>query len=350
VSGPRRAPVMKDVARLAGVSHITVSRVINDVGAVRPETRERVLSAMTELGYRPNLAARALVTRRSHTLGVIAIGTTLFGPASTLLSIEQAAHARGYYLSVVSVDAMTTEALDDALERLAKQGVEGLVVMAPRRAAVEALSAVPHDLPIVTVEGGGAPGTQAVLVDQAGGAAAVVEHLVAAGHRQILHLAGPADWLEAQARLEGWRTACRAAGLRTPRPLRGDWSPRSGYRAGRRMLAGLDDVTAVFAANDQMALGMLRAFAEAGVRVPEDVSVVGFDDIPEAEFLHPPLTTVRQDFATVGRRCVEVLTGSIEQRGQRSSQPDRVIVPARLVVRDSTGAPRTGPVRSAAGR
>jgi DNA-binding LacI/PurR family transcriptional regulator len=350
MTGPRRAPVMKDVARLAGVSHITVSRVLNDVAAVRPETRERVLSAMTELGYRPNLAARALVTRRSHTLGVIAIGTTLFGPASTLLSVEQAARAKGYYLSVVSVDAMTTDALDDALERLAKQGVEGLVVMAPRRAAVEALMAVPHDLPTVTVEGGGAPGTQAVLVDQAGGAAAVVEHLVELGHRRVTHLAGPADWLEAQARLDGWRTACRAAGLPHPRPLRGDWSPRSGYRAGRRLLESLDDVTAVFAGNDQMALGVLRAFAEAGVRVPEDVSVAGFDDIPEAEFLHPPLTTVRQDFAAVGRRCVDLLTRSIEQPEQRAAQAERVVVPARLIARASTGVPRVGPVRSPARR
>jgi DNA-binding LacI/PurR family transcriptional regulator len=340
VTGPRRAPVMKDVARLAGVSHITVSRVINGAAAVRPETRERVLSAMTELGYRPNLAARALVTRRSHTLGVIAIGTTLFGPASTLLSIEQAARARGYYLSVVSVDAMTTEALDDALERLAKQGVEGLVVMAPRRAAVDALSAVPHHLPTVTVEGGGASGTPAVLVDQAGGAAAVTEHLVALGHRRIAHLAGPADWLEAQARLDGWRAACRAAGLPAPRPLRGDWSPRSGYRAGRRLLDRLEELTAVFAANDQMALGVLRAFAEAGVRVPEDVSVAGFDDVPEAEYLHPPLTTVRQDFEAVGRHCVELLTRSIEEPDD-PRPPGPVVVPARLVVRGSTGAART---------
>jgi DNA-binding LacI/PurR family transcriptional regulator len=341
---------MKDVARLAGVSHITVSRVLNDADAVRPETRERVLSAMTELGYRPNLAARALVTRRSHTLGVIAIGTTLFGPASTLLSIEQASRAKGYYVSVVSVDDMTTETLDDALERLAKQGVEGLVVMAPRRTAVEALGAVPHDLPIVTVEGGGAPDTQAVLVDQAGGAAAVVEHLVGLGHRRVAHVAGPADWLEAQARLEGWRSACRAAGLRHPRPLRGDWSPRSGYRAGRHLLEDLDDVTAVFASNDQMALGLMRAFAEAGVRVPDDVSIAGFDDIPEAEYLHPPLTTVRQDFAAVGRRCVDLLTRSIEQPERRSATAERVVVPARLVVRASTAPPRPGPVGSGAHR
>ena len=332
-----RSPVLKDVARLAGVSHITVSRVANQAPNVHPTTRERVLQAMTELGYRPNLAARALVTRRSHTLGVIAVKGTLFGPASTLLSIEQAAHARNYYLSVVSLTDLTPGALVEALNRLAKQGVEGLVVMAPRRAAIEALQQVPPGLPVVTVEGGGAPGTAAVLVDQAGGAAAVTRHLIEAGHRHVLHLAGPSDWLEAQARQDGWRSACREAGLRTPRPLRGDWSPRSGYRAARRLLGRLETFTAVFAANDQMALGALRAFAEAGVRVPEDVSVAGFDDIPEAEFLHPPLTTVRQDFATVGRRCVELLTGAIERR---DGHAETVFVPARLHVRSSTGPPR----------
>jgi DNA-binding LacI/PurR family transcriptional regulator len=187
-------------------------------------------------------------------------------------------------------------------------------------------------------------------VDQAGGAAAVVEPLVGLGHRRVAHVAGPADWLEAQARLEGWRSACRAAGLRHPRPLRGDWSPRSGYRAGRHLLEDLDDVTAVFASNDQMALGLMRAFAEAGVRVPDDVSIAGFDDIPEAEYLHPPLTTVRQDFAAVGRRCVDLLTRSIEQPERRSATAERVVVPARLVVRASTAPPRPGPVGSGAHR
>ena len=335
---------MKDVARLAGVSHITVSRVLNDVPLVRPETRERVLSAMTELGYRPNLAARALVTRRSHTLGVIVTKTTLFGPASTLLGVEQAARDRGYYLSIVSVVDVTPEELLGALDQLTKQGVEGLVVMTPRRGAVEALDAVPHELPMVTVEGGAAD-TPAVLVDQAGGAEALMRHLIDQGHRCVVHVAGPADWLEAEARIDGWRAACRAGGLPTPRPVRGDWSPRSGYRAGRRLLDRVGEATAVFAANDQMALGVLRAFAEAGVRVPDDVSVAGFDDIPEAEFLHPPLTTVRQDFAAVGRRCVELLTAALEQ-DRPTASPERVVVPARLVVRSSTGPPPRSRVRS----
>ena len=332
-----RSPVMKDVARLAGVSHITVSRVVNQAPNVHPVTRERVIAAMIELGYRPNLAARALVTRRSHTLGVIAVKGTLFGPASTLLSIEQAARARGYYLSIVSVDDVTPGVLQEALERLAKQGVEGLVVMAPRRHAIESLAQMPPGLPVVTVEGGGAPGTGAVLVDQAGGAAAATRHLVELGHRRVVHLAGPSDWLEAEARQEGWRATCREAGLPTPRPLRGDWSPRSGYRAARRLLGRLEKVTAVFAANDQMALGALRAFAEAGVRVPEDVSVVGFDDIPEAEFLHPPLTTVRQDFAAVGQCCVALLTHAVEQA---DGHAETVVVPAQLLVRSSTAPPR----------
>jgi DNA-binding LacI/PurR family transcriptional regulator len=337
VGRERRSPVLKDVAKLAGVSHITVSRVVNQAPNVHPDTRERVVAAMTELGYRPNLAARALVTRRSHTLGVIAVKGTLFGPASTLLSIEQAALARGYYLSVVSVTDVTPTALEEALQRLAQQAVEGLVVMAPRRAAIESLAQMPPGLPVVTVEGGGAPGAAAVLVDQTGGAVAATRHLVQQGHRHVVHLAGPSDWLEAQARLDGWRAACREAGLATPRPLHGDWSPRSGYRAAQRLLGRLHTFTALFAANDQMALGALRAFAEAGVRVPQDVSVVGFDDVPEAEFLHPPLTTVRQDFEAVGRACVELLTRAIEKT---DGHEETVVIPADLQVRCSTGPPR----------
>lgn len=331
----RRGPAMTDVARLAGVSHQTVSRVLNGHPSVRESTRARVLAAIDQLAYRRNRAARALVSRRTETLGVVAFDTTLYGPASTLFGIEQAAREAGYFLSIVSLKAITRNTVDEALDHLAGQSVDGLIVIAPQRQAVEALAAVPPELPVVVVEGGWAPNLPVVCVDQAGGAAAVTRHLLDLGHQTVWHVSGPRDWLEAESRLQAWRSTLEAAGARVPDPLHGDWSPRSGYLAGQR-LAGRDDVTAVFVANDQMALGLLRAFREAGVDVPGQVSVAGFDDIPEAEFFSPPLTTVRQDFAEVGRRCIQVL---LEQIDDRIGQTAPVVVPTTFVERASTARP-----------
>ncbi len=328
----RRNPAMTDVARVAGVSHQTVSRVLNGHPNVRESTRERVLAAIDQLAYRRNHAARALVTKRTETLGVVAFDTTLYGPASTLFGVEQAAREAGYFLSIVSLKAITRSTVADALGYLAAQSVDGLIVIAPQRHAAEALAAVPPGLPVVAVEGGRAPNLPVVCVDQAEGAAMVTRHLLELGHETVWHVAGPLDWLEAEERLRAWRETIEAAEARVPEPPHGDWSPRSGYQAGRR-LAGRDDVTAVFVANDQMALGLLRAFREADVDVPGQVSVAGFDDIPEAEFFSPPLTTVRQDFAEVGRRSIAVLLDQIG--GSRIDAP-RVVVPAELVVRAST--------------
>jgi DNA-binding LacI/PurR family transcriptional regulator len=328
----RRSPAMTDVARVAGVSHQTVSRVLNGHPNVRESTRERVLAAIDQLSYRRNHAARALVTRRTETLGVVAFDTTLYGPASTLFGVEQAAREAGYFLSIVSLKAITRSTVDDALSYLAGQSVDGLIVIAPQRQAVEALAAVPPDMPVVAVEGGRAPDLPVVCVDQADGAATVTRHLLDLGHRTVWHVSGPLDWLEAEGRLQAWRSTLEGAGAQIPEPLHGDWSPRSGYEAGQR-LAGRNDVTAVFVANDQMALGLLRAFREARVDVPGRVSVAGFDDIPEAEFFSPPLTTVRQDFAEVGRRSISVL---LDQIGGGQVETPRVVVPAALVVRAST--------------
>lgn len=331
----RRSPAMTDVARVAGVSHQTVSRVLNGHPNVRESTRERVLAAIDQLAYRRNHAARALVTRRTETLGVVAFDTTLYGPASTLFGVEQAAREAGYFLSIVSLKAITRNTVDDALSYLTGQSVDGLIVIAPQRQAVEALAAVPPDMPVVAVEGGRAPDQPVVCVDQAEGAATVTRHLLELGHRTVWHVSGPLDWLEAEGRLDAWRSTLEHAGADVPEPLHGDWSPRSGYEAGQR-LAGRDDVSAVFVANDQMALGLLRAYREAGVDVPGRVSVAGFDDIPEAEFFSPPLTTVRQDFAEVGRRSISVL---LDQIGGRQVESPRVVVPAKMVVRASTAEP-----------
>jgi DNA-binding LacI/PurR family transcriptional regulator len=327
---------MADVARVAGVSHQTVSRVINDADHVRPETRERVLRAMVELDYRPNPVARALVTGRSRTLGVVSFDTTLYGPASTLFGIERAAHTEGYFVSIVSVTSLDRASVLGAVERLRAQGVDGILIITPQELAAEAVLHVPPDLAVVAVEAGPEEQVPVVAVDQFAGAVAATEHLLALGHRTVWHVAGPSDWLEARQRIDGWAAALEAAGADPPPLLTGDWSARSGYELGRR-LATVRDVTAIFAANDQMALGILRAVHEAGREVPRDLSIVGFDDIPEAAYFTPPLTTIRQDFGEMGRLSLHLLLEELEA-GTRSLK--RLSVPATLVERSSTTARR----------
>jgi DNA-binding LacI/PurR family transcriptional regulator len=331
--GPRpRAVVMADVAKLAGVSLQTVSRVINDSPHVRSDTRDRVLDAMRKLEYRPNSVARALVTGRSRTLGVVSFDTTLYGPASTLFGIERAAHDAGYFVSIVSLKSLDRMSVMSAVGRLRNQGVDGIVVIAPQESAAQTLLQLPEDVPIVAAEAGPDESVPLVAVDQVEGARLATGHLLELGHRTVWHVSGPEDWLEAQDRVSGWRATLEHAGAAPPPVLVGDWSARSGHELGRR-LAATEGVTAVFVANDQMALGVLRALHEAGRRVPSEISVVGFDDIPEASYFMPPLTTVRQDFGEIGRRSLHLLLEQIE-RGTR--EPVRETVAPELIVRAST--------------
>jgi DNA-binding LacI/PurR family transcriptional regulator len=330
---------MADVAKVAGVSHQTVSRVLNGHPNVRAETRTRVLQAIDQLGYRRNLAARALVTRHSRTLGVVSFNTTLYGPASTVYGIEEAARNAGYFVSIVSLRTIDRAGVHDAIDYLAEQGVDGIVVVAPQRAAAQALADLRTGVPAVAVGGGRAEEVSVVSVDQVEGARLATRHLLDLGHKTVWHVSGPSGWLEAEGRIEGWRSALAAAGCAAPEVLTGDWSPRSGYRAGRRLAARAAGataraVTAVFVANDQMALGVLRALNEEGVRVPEQISLVGFDDIPESEFFSPPLTTIRQDFGDVGRRSIDLLLRRIE-KGEPYER-ERRVVPPRFVLRSST--------------
>jgi DNA-binding LacI/PurR family transcriptional regulator len=333
--GRSRPPVMTDVAQLAGVSHQTVSRVLNDHPNVRPQTRELVLAAISQLGYRPNAAARTLVTRRTHTLGVISFDTTLYGPASMLYGIERAAQD-SYFVAIASVPQLDRRSVLDAVDRFAGQGVEGIIVIAPQTSAVAALTNCPADIPLVAMGCRTSPPVRSVAVDNAEGAAQATRYLLSLGHRTVHHLSGPASWLDAQARLDGWRAALAEAGVPEPELLTGDWSSASGYELGHQIAAD-DSVTAVFCANDPMALGLLRALSERGRRVPEDVSVIGFDDIPEAGYFLPPLTTVRQDFGELGRRALDTLVGLIYDRDQATSADP---VAPQFVVRSSTGPPR----------
>lgn len=323
---------MYDVAARAGVSHQTVSRVLNGFGSIRPETRDRVLSAISELGYRRNVAARTLATSRSRAIGVLAPAVTDYGPTSTVQGIEIAARTAGYH-SLVTTAADDRDSIVSGLGFLLDQAIEALVVIAPQQRVLEALRELDIRLPIATLQAVELGTGTAVSVDQAAGAGLVMNHLLGLGHRHIQHLAGPIEFLEAAARRAAYEHALGSAGIPMPEILAGDWTAESGFSAASRLAP---QTTAVFSGNDQMALGLVHGLVALGRRVPHDVSVVGFDDVPEARFYLPSLTTVRQDFDQIGRVAVESLIRQIE------GGPAEHIAPldARLVVRESTARPR----------
>ena len=331
---PTREPSMADVAGLAGVSHQTVSRVLNDHPNVSDRTRLRVLAAIRELGYRPNRAARALATGRSDTVGIIAQGSTLYGPASMQTAFGQAAADAGFAVTVASLRELDGQQLSRAVDSLLAQRVAGIAVLAPVVTPDLALASIAQDLPVVLMDVGTDVGRSVVSVDQALGARLATEHLLGLGHETVWHVSGPAGWFDSTGRVDGWRQALRDAGREVPPVLPADWTAAAGFEAGQ-LVARMPEVTAVFAANDHLALGLLRALGEHGRRVPEDVSVVGFDDVPESAFFRPPLTTVRQDFAALARTALDVLLGLVNG----DEQPRRSTIPPELVVRASTAAP-----------
>jgi DNA-binding LacI/PurR family transcriptional regulator len=327
---------MADVARRAGVSHQTVSRVLNGHPNVSPETKAQVLAAIRALGYRPNVAARTLVTGRTNFLGVVSVDTTLYGPASMLYGIERALHPE-YFVAVASLPAFDRSSLTEAVERFVGQAVAGIIVIAPDVNAAVALRSLAASVPLVVVGSGDYASLPSVAIDNRAGAARATRHLLDLGHRTVYHICGPDNWLDARERVEGWRDALRDAGAPEPELARGDWSARSGYEIGHA-LAARSEVTAVLCGNDAMALGFLRAAAERGRLVPGDISVAGFDDVPEAAYYHPPLTTVRQDFAALGVRALDSLMDLVTRGGL--ARPSLPIAPD-LIVRSSSGpAPR----------
>jgi len=295
----------------------------------------RVLRAIEQLDYRPNALARGLATRRSCTIGVLGFDAELYGPSSTLLGIQRAAQEQDYAINVATVSERdTTGSVARAVGMLAKQSVDGVIVIAPSNAAARALRDLPRGLPVLALEASFGRDMPVVAIDQRTGARLATQHLLDLGHRSVWHVAGPGDWPEAVQRIEGWRAALDDAGVPAPPTLGGDWSARSGYEVGRR-LAAAPDVTAVFVANDQMALGVLHALNEAGIAVPGQVSVVGFDDMPEAEFFLPALTTVRQDFNEVGRCGLRTMIEMIDGKDVTAE----IRVSPTLVVRASSQRP-----------
>ncbi len=331
-----RRPSLKDVAQAAGVSYQTVSRVINDGPRVSADTRDRVLAVIAELGYRRNDAARALVTSRSRTIGVIADASPRYGPVSTLAAVERAARDAGYTALVTTMSNPDARTVIDALDGFTERGVEGIVVIAPRVPLALVTQQVAVAVPVVMLAPGESSHDRVTVFfeDQELGARLATRHLVELGHREIAHLAGSQEWLDGQVRLRGWQAELNAAKIPALAVRYGDWSGQSAYRIGQQMVVeGLP--TAIFIASDLMALGFLRALYEHDVRVPRDISVVGFDDNEFAPQVFPPLTTVRQSFAAVGSRCMEILLGRIE-----GLPVDTTPAVPQLIVRDSAAAPR----------
>ncbi|GAA2231991.1 LacI family DNA-binding transcriptional regulator [Herbiconiux moechotypicola] len=330
---PGRAASVFDVAKAAGVSHQTVSRVLNDHPNVRTETRQKVLDAMERLAYRPNFAARTLSSSRSRIIGILSTANGEYGPASTIAAVEAASRAKGYSVTIANADGHSKESVAEAIEVLRNVAAEGIVVVAPQAGVLEALEAAAVGIPHVTTQTLVRHGEQDLAAEQVAGARAAVAHLAELGHRRIGHLAGPGDWIDARSRLEGFRAEMAARGLDADAVAHGDWSAAAGYAAAPELLDR--GVTAVFSANDQMALGMLHAAFDAGLDVPRDLSVVGFDDAPESAHYRPPLTTVRQRFDEVGRLAVARLLGEPEGSAPPAAPP----APPPLLVRGST-APR----------
>ena len=304
---------MADVAAAAGVSHQTVSRVLNEHSSVRESTRERVLTAINALGYRRNQAARTLATNRSATIGIVATDTAHFGPSSTVLAVEQAARDAHLFVSIATV---ASEDPGAAIDQLMNQGVDGIVVVAPHVEVARVLDTTPVRIPIVVIAARTDAPTDTsvsyIAVDQAAGAASVADRLIDLGHHGLAHIAGPHDWFDAIERSRGFISRARERGAALHLANAGGWSARRGYDAAKHLIDGVRDgsITAIFAANDYLAIGALRALGEAGCSAPDDVALVGFDDIEGSAFLSPSLATVRQPFALIGTAAIEALTGN----------------------------------------
>ncbi|MFD7154189.1 LacI family DNA-binding transcriptional regulator [Kribbella sp. NPDC059898] len=333
---PKSGPSIGDVARLAGVSAQTVSRVSTGADPVRPETKERVLDAMRQLGYTPNHAARALRRGNFRSIGLMAPKIIRTGESKTIEAVIDASRREGYSVSLVDVETPSSSEVSDAVQQLNHQAIDGLIIIRAETATPSTLALRPT-LPVAVSDSRFIGHHPSIGADQVGGSRAAIQHLLELGHKTVHHIAGPDGSGPAEIRATAWRQTLEEAGRAVPAILRGAWSADSGYELGKG-LAKRKDVTAVFAANDEMACGLIHALHEAGREVPRDVSVVGFDDIDLVEHFWPPLTTVRQPFQQVGTELVELILRQLRQGAPLTDFHGTVAAP--LIVRESTVAPR----------
>jgi LacI family transcriptional regulator len=331
------------VARKAGVSTQTVSRVVNDRPDVAPQTRIRVQQVISELGYRPNVIARSLIHRRSYSLGVVATGLDYYGPSNTLIGIEKQARILGYSVLLDLLHHPEVEDVEQLLNRLLSRQVDGIIWAVPeigdnRNWLQRKTPEIPAPIIYLSMEPN--PRLTTVSVDNRLGGELAARHLIEQGYRHIGHITGPMNWWEARQRLIGWQDTLKEAGLPAAENqiAHGDWSAASGEQAMRKMLDQYSQVEAIFASNDQMALGALTFAYQRGMRVPQDLALVGFDDIPEAAYYYPPLTTVRQNLIDLGGISVSELVREIDahHKNEFTGQPQTIWLPPELVVRASS--------------
>jgi DNA-binding LacI/PurR family transcriptional regulator len=331
-----RKPNIYDVARLAGVSHQTVSRVINKAEYIKDDTRSKVQSAMQELGYVPNAAARALVTSKSKIVGILVSDIVYHGPAGMMHAMEKEARRGGFFAISASVDPLDSGSIAQGIEHLRRLGIEGLVVITPQSDSVQAVERLVTDIPVVFIDSPNNSKELSAELDNYAGAKRATEHLISLGHKNIVHVSGPAGWFDSAPRIVGYEDAMRNAKLE-PKVFAGDWTVPTGYEIGRNIELDSTKVTAIFAANDQLALGLMRALRQRGYAIPERISIIGFDDVPEAAYYEPPLTTMRPDFAELGRVAMEMMLGKINS--EKTLRADTLV--PELIVRESTAIPPT---------
>jgi DNA-binding LacI/PurR family transcriptional regulator len=329
---------MTDVAARCGVSYQTVSRVINQMPEVAEATRDRVLRVIAQLGYRPNMTARHLVSRRSTILGHISFPIGLFGPSQTLVNIEESANQAGYSVMFSGIVEPNISEISRAVNELCAHRVAGILVYLPLEMDLSMLRDLCQNIPVVAMDSDLNFKTGAVLVQQKNGSRIATDHLISLGHRQIACIRASQAWRPGRLRYQGWLSSLKEAGLDPGPCVEGDWSAQSGFRAAQRLIKDhWGQFTGLVVANDQMALGAIRALHEAGISVPDDISIVGFDDIPESGYFLPPLTTICQDFPRIGKLGIQCL---LEEIRSGSRGPRNYVVVPTLVQRASTAAPK----------
>jgi DNA-binding LacI/PurR family transcriptional regulator len=329
-----KPPTLNDVAKVLGLSHQTVSRVINNHPRVLPETRERVRQAINALGYKPNQAARFLANRRSTIIGLVTDDPGIYGPAHAILSLEKEARLHGYTLMIFGLRSLTIDEAKAGAEQLVAASAEGLLVDVPVEVNKSKLAAAMGNIPFVTLDIDGGKFFPSFRVDHVLGSRLATEHLVSLGHTEIAGLLGDGVYRSSKLRRKGWLAGLAAAGLEPGPAAHTPWTPDGGYDAMKTLIqSSRKKFTAVFAANDLIAMGALLALHEAGIDVPAEVSVVGFDNMAESRFFNPPLTTATSDFDVMARESLDILFSKIREKPGAILR--RVFRP-ELVVRAST--------------
>jgi DNA-binding LacI/PurR family transcriptional regulator len=331
---PSSQVTLRDVAKISGVSFQTVSRVVNNSPGVSIKTRRRVLEAVEALGYYPNLTARSLKTGQSLILEVIAFGVDTYVPRELMEAIGRAAKARGYRVMYSSIPGDDLQEVQRLLHRLQSRACDGTLITSPvENAAIAMFMDTQVPIPILQLRNKPGSTLPSVIIDQVAGTRMAVQHLIDLGHREIAEISGPLNWHEAALRHESYLATLAANGLTSPVVIEGtEWMPQSGYEAAHRLLDSGRQFSALVTGNDYLALGAILALTDRGIRVPEDVSIVGFDDTPEAAFFRPPLTTINQDYEAMGQQSVQYLIDLIENPDTYIHQ--RVLMP-RLIERRS---------------